>query len=68
MSLFDDKQIMRTYAKDIEKETERKTAEKMIKMEKLSLEEIGLCVPPLSLEELKEPEKRRSFSGFGRTG
>ncbi len=29
-SLFEDEQIMRTYAKDIEKETERKTAEKMI--------------------------------------
>ena len=47
---------MRTYAKDIEKETERKIAEKMIKMGKLSLEEIGLCVPTLSLEELKELE------------
>ena len=56
MSLFDDEQIMRTYAKDIQKETERKTAEKMIKMGKLSLEEIGLCVPSLSLDELKELE------------
>ncbi len=56
MSLFDEEQIMRTYAKDIEKETERKTAEKMIKIGKLSLEEIGLCVPTLSLEELKELE------------
>ena len=56
MSLFDDEQIMRTYAKDIEKETERKTAEKMIKMGKLSLEEIGVCVPTLSLDELKELE------------
>ena len=27
MSLFDDEQIMRTYAKDIEKETERKTGD-----------------------------------------
>ncbi len=27
MSLFDDEQIMRTYVKDIEKETERKAAE-----------------------------------------
>ena len=35
MSLFDEEQIMRTYAKDIEKEavrkTERKTAEQMIR-------------------------------------
>ena len=60
MSLFDDEQIMRTYEKDIkretERETERKTAERMIKMGKLSLEEIGLCVPALSLDELKELE------------
>ncbi len=34
MSLFDDEQIMKTYAKDIEKETERKTAERMIKKRK----------------------------------
>ncbi len=60
MSLFDDEQIMRTYEKDIkretERETERKTAERMIKMGKLSLEEIGLCVPALSLDKLKELE------------
>ena len=34
MSLFDDEQIMRTYAKDIARETERETAAKMIKKEK----------------------------------
>ncbi len=56
MSLFDDEQIMRTYWKDMEKEMARKTAEKMIKMGKLSLEEICLCVPSLSLDELKELE------------
>ena len=47
---------MRTYAKDIEKETERKSAKKMIKMGKLSLDEIALCVPSLSLDELRELE------------
>ena len=56
MSLFDEEQIMKTYMKDFEKETERKTAEKMIKMGKLSLEEISLCVPTLSFDELKELE------------
>ncbi len=56
MSLFDDEQIMRTYAKDIEKETERKTAEKMIKDGELSLEKIARYVPELSIEELKEIE------------
>ena len=56
MSLFDDEQIMRTYAKDIEKETERKTAERMIKDKELSLEKIARYVPALSMEELKEIE------------
>jgi len=56
MSLFDNEQIMRTYAKDIEKETERKTAEKMIKDGELSLEKIARYVPELSIEELKEME------------
>ena len=60
MSLFDDEQIMKTYWKDMENtlahKKDRETAEKLIKMRKLSLEEIGLCVPTLSLDELKELE------------
>ncbi len=56
MSLFDDEQIMRTYAKDIEKETERKTAERMIKKGKMTLEEIADYIPALSFDELKEIE------------
>ncbi len=56
MSLFDDEQIMRTYAKDIEKETERRTAEQMIRKGKMTLEEIADCVSSLSFEELKELE------------
>ena len=60
MSLFDDEQILRTYAKDIaretERETERKTAERMIKKGKMSLEEIADCVPSLSFDELKKLE------------
>ena len=56
MSLFDDEQIMRTYAKDIERETERKTAERMIKDGEMSLEKIARYVPTLSMEELKEIE------------
>ena len=47
---------MRTYARDIERETERKTAERMIKMGKMTLEEIAQCVPLISLDELKEIE------------
>ena len=56
MSLFDDEQIMRTYAKDIEKETERKTAEQMMRKGKMTLEEIADCVSSLTFDELKELE------------
>ena len=56
MSLFDDEQIMRTYAKDIARETERETAERLIKMGKMTLEEIVQCVPLISLDELKKIE------------
>ena len=64
MSLFDDEQIMKTYWKDMENtltdkithDKDRETAERLIKMGKLSLEEIGLCVPALSFDELKKIE------------
>ena len=56
MNLFDEEQIMKMYAKDIEKEVAIQTAERMIRMGKLSLEEIELYVPSLSLDELKEIE------------
>jgi len=60
MTLFDDEQILKAYAKDIEdnteKETERKTAERMIKDGELTLEKIARYVPALSMEELKEIE------------
>lgn len=58
MSLFDNAQIMRTYTKDIEKETERKSAKRMIKDGELSLEKIARYVPALSMEELKEIEAK----------
>ncbi len=53
MSLFNDEQIMKTYWKDMENtltdkithDKDRETAERLIKMGKMSLEEIGLCVP-----------------------
>lgn len=60
MSLFDDEQILKTYARDIkretQKETERQTAKRMIEKGKMSLEEIADCVSSLSMEELKEIE------------
>ena len=60
MTLFDDEQILKAYAKDIEDTAAHKeameTATRLIKMGKLSLEDIALCVPLLSLDELKELE------------
>lgn len=56
MTLFDDEQILKAYAKDIENNAERETAIRMIKKGKMSLEEIAECVPSLSLEELKKLE------------
>ncbi len=62
MTLFDDEQILKAYAKDIDdntaKETERKTVERMIKKGKMTLEEIAGCVPALSLDELRQIEAR----------
>ena len=62
MTLFDEEQILKAYTKDIREstakevteKTARETAERMIKMGKFSLEDISLCVPAISLEELKE--------------
>ena len=56
MTLFDDEQILKAYTKDIKNDTERKTAIKMIKKGKMSLEEIAEYVPSLSIDELKELE------------
>ena len=64
MTLFDEEEIMKNYleayAKDIDDNVThreaRETAERMIKMGKLSLDEIAICVPSLSMDELKELE------------
>jgi len=58
MTLFDDEQILKAYTKDIEdsaaRETEKKTATRMIKDGEMSLEKIAHYVPTLSMEELKK--------------
>ncbi len=60
MTLFDDEQILKAYAKDIAdsaaKEATRETATRLIKKGKMSLEDIAECVPALSLDELKKLE------------
>ncbi len=54
MTLFDDEQIWKAYAKDIERDAAKETAIRMIKDGDMPLEKIARYVPLLSLEELKE--------------
>ncbi len=66
MSLFDDEEIMKSYirseryeaakegAKEGARENAIETAENLIKLGKITLEEIADCVPALSLDELKK--------------
>ncbi len=56
MSLFDEEQIMKSFIRSERHDEARETAERMIKMGKPSLDEIALCVPSLSLDELRELE------------
>ena len=64
MSLFDEEEILKSYirserneaAEVATREAAIQIAERMIRMGKLSLEEIELYVPSLSLDELKEIE------------
>lgn len=53
MTLFDDEQLLKAYAKDIEDNTAKETAVRMIKKGKMSLEEIADYVLSLSFEQLK---------------
>ena len=57
MSLFDDEQIMRTYTKDIKRETLRENAKHMLKMGKLTVEEIPVCYPDLTMDDAREIEE-----------
>ncbi|MCM1288425.1 MAG: hypothetical protein NC240_08955 [Clostridium sp.] len=60
MTLFDDEYVLEAYAEEREdnkeKETERRTAERMIRKGKMTLEEIADCVPSLSFDDLKKIE------------
>ncbi len=57
MSLFDDEQIMKTYTKDIKRETLMQNAKHMLKMGKLTVEEIPVCYPDLTMDDAKEIEE-----------
>jgi hypothetical protein len=56
MSLFDEEQIMKVYIQDMQKETEKETARRMISKGRMTLEEIAEYVPNLSMDELREIE------------
>ncbi len=56
MSLFDEEQIMKSFIRSERHDEARETAARLIKMGKLSLNEIAECVPSLSMDELKELE------------
>ncbi len=55
-SLLDEEQIMKSFIKSERHDEARETAERMIKIGKLSLNEIALYVPSLSLDELRQLE------------
>ena len=60
MTLFDDEKILNSYAKYIDDNAThreaKKTAEKLIRKGKMSLDEIADCVPALTFDELKKLE------------
>ncbi len=57
MSLFDDEQIMRTYAKDMARETTKRNAITMLKKGRISAEEIPVFFPELTSDDVEEIEK-----------
>lgn len=56
MSLFDDGQIMRTYAKDIKRETLMEKAMLMLKKGKITIDEVSEYFPELLESDIKEIE------------
>ena len=57
MSLFDDEQIMRTYAKDMARETTKRNVLTMLKKGRISVEEIPSFFPELTADDIEEIEK-----------
>ncbi|NBH15850.1 hypothetical protein D3Z36_17275 [Lachnospiraceae bacterium] len=60
MALFDDEQIMKAYAKDIEIETAKETAKEkaklMLKNDRITVDEISIFFPELTEADIKEIE------------
>ena len=57
MSLFDDEQIMRTYARDMAKETTKRNAITMLKKGRILVEEVSDFFPELTSDDVEEIEK-----------
>ena len=57
MSLFDDEQIMRTYAKDMERETTKRNVITMIEKGRIKVEEVSDFFPELTSDDVEEIER-----------
>ena len=57
MSLFNDEQIMKTYAKDMARETTKRNAITILKKGRISVEEIPAFFPELTPDDVEEIEK-----------
>ena len=62
MSLFDDEQIMRTYARDMARETTKRNAVTMLKKGRISVEEIPVFFPELTSDDVEEIEREIAVS------
>ena len=58
MSLFDDEQIMRTYTKDIKRETLMEKAVLMLKKGKINMDEVSEYFPELLESDIEEIEAK----------
>ncbi len=57
MSLFDDEQIMRTYTKDMERETTKRNVITMIERGRIKVEEVSAFFPELTSDDIEEIER-----------
>lgn len=62
MTLFDEERIMQTYVankeKEAVKENAKRTAERMLRTGKLTVEEIASCCPELSIEDVRQMKEK----------
>ncbi len=62
MKLFDEEQIIKTYAKDLARETTKRIAMTMLRKGLVSVEEIPDFFPELTLVDIEEIENEVSSS------